>query len=215
MKQPPSSRWPFGVAGVVVFCLLVLAGGYVGYRVGSPAPRQATVYPSVIEKVREVAVLESLSVRVHKRIEFAPDPRRATSLVGELAEWVRHSLKKPRGRAIVFGEARFVFDLRHLDVDSARAEDGEVWLVLPKPEVVLVLDPDSTEIIDSNLNSEQTAALFALAKTELENDLRQDLITNQRATRSAELAIADLLRRAGFRAVHVVPQLPVKTSNPG
>ena len=172
--------------------------------------KAAIVYPSVIEKIREVSVLEALSVQLYKKIDFQPDPVEREGLWGNLSEWLRHTVRKPRGRAIVFGDARFVYDLRKLDAASMLQNEGRVWLVLPPSQLRVELDPGATEIIGSNLDSQETAQLLALAKDAMASELRVDQGLQAKARRSAETSLRELLLRVGFRSVDFVETLPAQ-----
>jgi hypothetical protein len=193
--------------GLPLFALLVVFLVTLAFRLTTPT-RPTVVYPSVIEKVREVAVLEALTVQVYKKIDFVPDPKVSPDLLSEISAWVKRSIRQPRGRAIVFGEARFVFDLRKVGTDTAAVDHGQAQLVLPPYTVKVSLDPSATEFVGSNLDSAETAELLALAKDVMERDLAADAKLGAQARSAAEHALSDLLLRSGFLGVKFFDQLP-------
>ena len=70
------------------------------------------------------------------------------------------------------------------------------------------LKPGETEIIGSNLDSKETAELFALAKTAFEREVKASPQLRQRARTAAERAITGLLNGLGFAEVRFVEALP-------
>src|SRR4029079_7604220 len=112
---------------------------------------------------REVQRLEVLEVTVHKRITFAPDPKEQATLLGNVIQYARETVAPRRGKAIVFAQARFFVDLRRLKSHQTSVNGDEVRLQLPEPEVEASLMPGETEVITSNLDSADTAALLAAA----------------------------------------------------
>src|SRR5256885_6692949 len=111
--------------------------------------------PALILKVREVARLETLDVSLYKKIDFSPDPQPTGSTWGDVVQWASYSLRPPRGRAIIFADAHLGVDLRKLDVTSLRVSGRKVQAVLPPTRVQVELRPAETEIIGSNLRSEE------------------------------------------------------------
>lgn len=164
--------------------------------------------PAVVEKIREAARLETLDVRLYKKIDFAPEPPAAASVWGDLANWVKQGLHKPRGRAIVFAEAHLSVDLRKLDEARLRVVDGtRALVILPPVQTRVELIPGETEIIGSNLDSAETAQLFALAKEAFEREVQADQALRARAQDSAKKALGALLGNLGLR-VEFVDLLP-------
>src|SRR5882762_8566217 len=91
------------LAFLVACALCALAAALLTTRyLASPRTPET---PAVIQRVREVARLETLDAALYKKVEFAPDPRPQDSIWGAVAEWARHSLRPPCGKAIVFAEA--------------------------------------------------------------------------------------------------------------
>jgi hypothetical protein len=159
-------------------------------------------------RIREVARLETLEVSLYKKVSFSPQPSPADSIWGDVAGWLRHTFRTPRGKAIVFANARLGLDLARLDASAVRVDGREVFVVLPPFHAVVELRPDETEIIGSNLDSAETARLFELAKTAFEREVEADAALRARARASAELQIRALLQTLGFAAVHFVDALP-------
>src|SRR5512137_1094029 len=95
---------------------------------GRPAPPDP---PAVVEKLRQVARLEALEVRLYKKVTFTPDPVEADSAWGDLAGWVRHTLARPRGKAIVFATAHLGLDVSKRGPDSVAVRGRTVQVMLP------------------------------------------------------------------------------------
>jgi hypothetical protein len=192
---------------LLVLGLAVGVGLGFALRAGRRAPALPDP-PAVATQIREIARLETLEVALHKKISFSPDPAVADTLWGDVAGWLRHSFRAPRGKAIVFAVARLGLDLSKLDASSVRVQEREVFVVLPPLRAVVELRPGDTEIIGSNLDSAETARLFELAKTAFEREVEADRALQEKARASAERQIRALLVTLGFAAVHVVEALP-------
>jgi len=160
--------------------------------------------PAVVERVREVARLETLDVSLYKKVSFAPEPREADSLWGDVAGWLKHTFRTPRGKAIVFADAHLGLDLAHLGPDALVVRGRTVDVRLPPVRVEVALRPADTEIIGSNLDSAETARLFELARIAFENEVGADRALRARARGSAERAIRGLLLSLGFDEVRFV-----------
>ena len=194
--------WIVGVLG-----LSVGAGVGLALRPGRrdpPAPDPA----AVVTRVREVARLETLDVTLYRKITFAPEPTEAGTPWAELAGWLRHTFRTPRGKAIVFADAHVGLDLSHLDASAVRVTGRTVEVVLPPVRATVELRPGETEVIDSNLDSAETARLFDLAKIAFEREVSADAALRARARASAERQIRALLLTLGFAEVHFVDVLP-------
>jgi hypothetical protein len=190
--------------------LLGLAIG-AGLALALRAVRRAPALPdppAVATQIRDVARLETLEVTLYKKVAFAPDPVAADSLWGDVAGWLRHTFRTPRGKAIVFATARLGLDLSKLDASAVRVQEREVYVVLPPLRAVVELRPGDTEIIGSNLDSAETAGLLDLAKTAFEREVEADRALRERARASAERQVRALLVTLGFAAVHFVEALP-------
>jgi hypothetical protein len=185
-----------------------LAGALLAFMVlRKPAPKPLDT-PALVEKVREAARLETLDVRLYKKIDFAPEPPAADSVWGDLANWVKLSIHRPRGKAIVFAEAHLSVDLRKLDAARLRVVDGtKALVILPEVQTRVELVPGETEIIGSNLDSAETAQLFALAKEAFEREVQGDAALRARAQESARKSLGALLGNLGLR-VEFVERLP-------
>jgi hypothetical protein len=195
----------------LVLALAVAAGLALGLRLGRRGPALPDP-PAVATQIREVARLETLDVALYKKVSFAPEPTSADSLWGDVVGWLRHTLRAPRGKAIVFADVHLGLDLQQVDAGSVRVSDREVWVVLPPVRATVELRPGETEVIGSNLDSAETARLLELAKLAFEREVEADRALRDRARASAERQIRALLLTLGFRAVNFVDALPSSAS---
>ena len=193
---------------LLVLGLAAGGGAVVAWRLLAPRPPPLPDPPAVVERIREVARLETLEVTLYKKVSFEPEPQAAGSFWGDVAGWVRYALRRPRGKAIVFAVGHLGLDLERLGPESLRVSGREVWLALPPVAVTVELDPGETEVIGSNLDSAETARLFQLAKDAFQRQVAADQRLKGRARDSARRAIEGLLFGLGFTAVHVVDRLP-------
>ncbi|MCC6806757.1 MAG: DUF4230 domain-containing protein [Deltaproteobacteria bacterium] len=185
------------------------AGAYGMYSLRAPPPKEKVVDGmTILTRIREVARLETLDVSVHKKIAFQPDPQPQGSVLGELWNWAKHTLRPPKGRAIVFANVHIGLDLEQLGSQSLLVKDERVWIVLPPLFTRVEILPGETEVIDSNLDSQQTAELLELAKVAIERDTAVNKQLADRARASSERAIKGLLYSLGFKEVLVVEALP-------
>lgn len=193
---------------LLVLGLAVGGGAAIAWRLLALRPAPLPDPPAVVERIREVARLEALEVQLYKKVSFQPEPRAAGSFWGDVAEWARYSLRRPRGRAIVFAVGHLGLDLGRLGPSNLRVSGREAWVALPPVAATVELQPGETEVIGSNLDSAETARLFQLAKEAFERQLAADEPLKARARDSARRAIEGLLLGLGFAAVHVVDRLP-------
>jgi hypothetical protein len=196
------SRWALLA---VALSLAALLGWFVASR-RAPAPLPDT--PAVVQRIRDVARLETLDVALYKKIDFAPDPQPSDSVWGAVAQWARHTLRPPRGKAIVFADAHLSIDLRKLDERTLRAQGHRVQAVLPRTETRIELRPGETEVIGSNLDSAETALLLEQAKGAFQRAVDADAGLQERARESARRALRVLLLQLGFSEVEFVSELP-------
>lgn len=192
---------------LVLFGLALGAGVGLALRTGRRGPELPDP-PAVATKIRDVARLETLEVSLYKKVSYAPEPAPADSLWGDVAGWLRHTLRTPRGKAIVFAIARLGLDLSRLDASAVRVRGREVFVLLPPVRVTVELRPDETEIVGSTLDSAETARLFELARRAFEREVEADGGLRERARASAERQIRALLVTLGFGDVHFVEALP-------
>jgi Protein of unknown function (DUF4230) len=192
---------------LVLFGLAVGAGIGLALRLARAAPEPPDP-PAVATKIREVARLETLEVSLYKKVTFAPEPAPADSLWGDVAGWLRHTFRTPRGKAIVFAVARIGLDLSRLDASSVHVKGREAVVALPPLRTTVELRPDETEIVGSTLDSAETARLFELARAAFERQVEADAALKGRARASAERQIAALLATLGFTGVRFVDALP-------
>jgi len=192
----------------LLFGLAIGAGAALAWRLlppSRPAPPEA---PALVDRVREVARLETLEVSLHRKVTFAPEPVPAGGFWGDLAGWAQHTLRPPRGRAIVFADAHLSLDLARLSAGSLRTAGREAWVVLPPLRVRVELQPGETEVIGSNLDSAETARLLELAKEAFQRQVESDPALRERALASARRGLVALLLGLGFDRVHFVEALP-------
>src|SRR5512146_1234286 len=185
---------------VILLVLVALAGG-LGLGLGLRLARRAPALPdppAVVLRIREVARLETLDVALYKKVTFSPDPSPGDSLWQDVAGWLRHTFRTPRGKAIVFADAHLGLDLSKLDAGGVRVAGRDVWIVLPPIRASVELRPGETEVIGSNLDSAETARLLDLAKLAFEREVEADRALRERARASAERQIRALLATLGF-----------------
>jgi hypothetical protein len=193
---------------VAVVALLGGLGLGLGLRLARRGPELPDP-PAVAVRIREVARLETLDVALYKKVTFAPDPAEAETLWQDVAGWLRHTLRTPRGKAIVFADAHLGLDLARLDASSVRVAGREVWVMLPPVRATVELRPGETEVIGSTLDSAETARLLELARAAFVREVEADRGLRERARASAERQVGALLATLGFSAVHFVESLPV------
>lgn len=191
-------RW---VVRLLLLLGVFVAGALAAWTVLRPAPFQPPEAPVVVEKVRTAARLETLDVRVYKKVSFAPGPQPSGSVWGDLAEWVKHSVRAPEGKAIVFAVVHYGVDLSKLSAERVQVQGERVVVTLPEVRASVELLPGETEVLGSNLDSAQTAELFELAKRGFEVEAGQNEALRTQARFAAELAVERVLRTLGFREV--------------
>jgi hypothetical protein len=200
------------LAVIAVAIVAAALGAWVAWRVATrepPPPDPA----ALVLKIREVARLQTLDVSLYKKVTFAPDPGPpADSLWKNVAAWAKHSLRAPNGKAIVFAEAHLGVDLRRLDASHLRVTGRRVDVVLPPVQVQVELKPGDTEIIGSNLDSQETSALFEKARAAFEAQVSADEGLRDRARESARQSLRSLFSGLGFTEVNFVAQLPPERS---
>ena len=157
--------------------------------------------PAVATRVRDVLRLTTLDVTLYKKIAFAPEPTASDSIWKGLFDWARYAVRPPRGRAIVFSRVELAYELPAEPAAWLKVEGDRVLVKLPAPKARVELLPGETEIIDSNLDSAQTAQLLELARAAFQREAEGDPDLRQRADRSARQAIQALLLSLGFRSV--------------
>ncbi len=195
------------LAALLLFGLSLGAGAALTWRLLASRP-QPPDPPALVERIREVARLETLDVSLYKKVAHAPEPVPAGSLWGDVAAWARHTLRPPRGRAIVFADAHLSVDLSRLGPGTLRTRGREAWLVLPPLQVRVELKPGETEVIGGNLDSAETAELLELARAAFQRQVEGDRALRERALRQAERSLTALLLGLGFDRVHFVEALP-------
>ena len=207
--MPFPLRYAARMRNLLAVAALVLAFVLGAGLVWHFSHRQGTMpdAPALVLKIREVARLETLDVSLYKKIDFAPDPREQSTFWASLAQWASYTLRPPRGRAIVFAVAHLGVDLRKLDESGLRVSGRRVEVVLPRVQTQVELRPAETEIIGSNLDSEQTAQLFERARNAFEAEAGADKALQERARDSARQSLRSLFVGLGFTEVAFVEKL--------
>lgn len=215
-QEGPAERDTLGPMAHLSRVLTVVLGAVLG-AVGAwvllkPASPSLPDTPSVVQQMRDVARLETLEVALYKKVTFTPEPQATDALWKDVLNWARHALQNPHGRAIVFANAHLGFDFQRFDRSHLQITGTRVYVVLPPMEVKVELRPGETEVIDSNLDSEQTAQLLEKARVAFEHEVRSDGRLQRRAQESAERSLRALLLTLGYREVLFVDTLPAGTA---
>jgi hypothetical protein len=153
-----------------------------------------------------------LDVSLYKKVSFEPEPVPAGSFWGDVLNWARYSLRPPRGKAIVFADVHLGFQFSKIDESSLRVAGPRVEIRLPPLQAQVELKPAETEIIGSNLDSQQTAQLLELARAAFEREALADPKLRKRARDSAERSLRALFLSLGFYEVVFNDSLPVARS---
>lgn len=197
--------------GLVLRILLLVAAVALGalgtFFALRPQPRILPDPPALVQQMREVTRLETLDVSLYKKVTFSPEPTATDALWKDVINWAAYSLRTPRGRAIVFADVRLGYDFQRIDASSLRVVGSQVDVVLPPLEVKVELRPGETEVIDSNLDSEQTAHLLEKAKLAFQKEVSGDQRLRDRARQSAERSLRALFLSLGFTEVRFVEKL--------
>ncbi len=193
---------------LILFGLAIGVGVALALSFALRRPPPVPDPPAVVEKVRDVARLETLEVTLYKKVTFSPEPQPSGSTLGDLGGWLRFTFDAPKGKAIVFAKGHLGIDAKKLDASRVRLEGRVATIALPPVDVQIELMPGETEVIGSNLDSAQTARLFDLAKQAFEQEVAADRALRDKARTSAERSIRALLLTAGFSEVRFVEELP-------
>lgn len=195
------------LSSLLVVGLGIALGLTIAWKLLAPRPPAPPDPPALVEKIRQVARLETLEVRLYKKVDFAPEPTPADTVWGDLAGWVRHTLARPRGKAIVFAVAHVGLDVSRLGPEQV------VSLVLPPLLTQVELRPGETEVIGSNLDSAETAKLLELARAGFQREVQADRALQGKARAAAEQALTALLLQVGVTRVEFVEKLPGRGPN--
>lgn len=195
-------RWLLRVGVVALAAFVGFAIAMALHEAWLPRPPDG---PALVEKIREVARLETLEVRLYKRVSFAPEPTPAATVWGDVLNFIKQTVNAKEGRALVFADVSLGLDLSKLTAEQMRVRGRKVEVALPPLRAQVSLRPEETEVIDSNLDSAQTAKLFELAKDAFEREVQSDSRLQERARASAERQVRALLINAGFQEVVFVP----------
>ena len=187
--------------GIALSALLLLA-----WRARTPEVPPTPIY---IDTVRDALKLETLEVELHQRIAFEPDVKAGDTLASQLTAWAKDQLAHEQGEAIVFGVARYHFNLARLTEKDLRVEEGVVKVNLPEVLVTVELKPDEMLLVRSSLAPGGEAQLLAKGKRQLEAAAEKNVALVERARRNAENALSAMFSRAGYSKVQVTPlELP-------
>jgi hypothetical protein len=157
--------------------------------------------PVLLLRMREVARLEALEVSLYKKISFEPIPPPGDSLWEDAVNWAKFTLRPPRGKAIVFGVVHLGVDLTKMDISTVQLKGERAYVSLPPIRATVELQPGETEVIGSNLDSEQTAQLLESAKEAFERTVMKDEKLQQKAKASAQRALTGLFLSLGYKEV--------------
>jgi len=195
------------VLRISLFVLAVALGAVGTFFALRPMARPLPDPPALVTQMREVARLETLEVSLYKKVTFSPEPSAADATWKDVINWAAYSIRKPQGRAIVFADAHLGYDFQRIDTSSLRVSGSRVEVVLPPMEVKVELRPGETEVIDSNLDSQETAHLLERARLAFEKEVRADARLKDRARLSAERSLRALFLTVGFTEVRFVDKL--------
>lgn len=195
------------VLRILLFIGAVSLGAVGTYFALRPQARLLPDPPALVTQMREVTRLETLEVSLYKKVTFSPEPVATDALWKDVINWAAYSLHTPRGRAIVFADVHLGYDFQRIDTSSLQVVGTRVDVVLPPLEVKVELRPGETEIIDSNLDSQQTAYLLEKARAAFEVEASNDSRLKERARQSAERSLRALFLSLGFTEVRFVERL--------
>ncbi len=193
---------------LILFGLAIGVGAALVISVVTRRPPPVPDPPAVVERVKDVARLETLEVTLYKKVSFAPEPAPSGSTLGDVGGWLRFTFAAPKGKAIVFAKAHLGIDASLLDPSRVRLEGRIATLALPPVRAQVELMPGETEVIGSNLDSAETAQLLELARSAFLRQVEADAALRQRAVQQAQRALTALLLGLGFDRVHFVEALP-------
>ena len=197
--------------GLILRILLLVAAVALG-AVGTffalrPQPRVLPDPPALVLQMREVTRLETLDVSLYKKVTFSQEPTASDALWKDVINFAAYSLNKKEGRAIVFADVHLGYDFQRIDTSSLRVVGSQVDVVLPPLEIKVELKPGETEVIDSNLDSAQTALLLEQARLAFQKEVNFDQRLKDRARQSAERSLRALFLTLGFTEVRFVEKL--------
>lgn len=197
------------VGFIALLAVALIAAASIGGWHVFQRTRRAPDPDAVAMQVRDIARLETLEVSLYKKISFEPEPQLTGSMTRDVISWAKFTLRPPKGKAIVFATARVGLDFSKLDREHLRVSADEVWVRLPPLVTTVELRPGETEVIGSNLDSEQTAQLLQVAKEAFEDEVGRNAELRGRAETSAKRNIRGLLMTLGFQRVNFVAELPL------
>src|SRR5277367_3954040 len=138
------ARFLFGLLAAGLGVLLVL----LVQRTTQRGP--SVEVPTVVERMRDVARLETLDVNVYKKVGYAPEPVPTGTVWKDVLLWAKAALAPSRGRALVFGTVHVGLDLSRLDASAVRLHGDTVQVALPPLVTRAEVRPAETEVISSN-----------------------------------------------------------------
>jgi hypothetical protein len=195
------------VLRILLFVAAVALGALAAFFALRPQPRLLPDPPALVLQMREVTRLETLDVSLYKKVTFSPEPTATDALWKDVINWAAYEIRKPRGRAIVFADVRLGYDFQRIDTSSLQVVGSRVDVVLPPLEVKVELRPGETEVIDSNLDTTETAQLLEKARLAFHKEASGDPRLRDRARQSAERSLRALFFSLGFTEVRFVEKL--------
>jgi hypothetical protein len=195
------------VSRILLFVFAVALGAVGAFFALRSTVRPLPDPPALVTQMREVTRLETLEVSLYKKVTFSPEPAATDALWKDVINWAAYSVRTPRGRAIVFADVHLGYDFQRIDTSSLQVSGSRVEVMLPPLEVRVELRPGETEVIDSNLDSQETAHLLDRARVAFEKEVRADPRLKERARLSAERSLRALFLSVGFTEVRFVDRL--------
>lgn len=200
------SLWSFGklTSWLLAWAVIFLAGRSCWISFVRPE-REQPDQAAVLRQVRQVARLTLLEVNLYRKIVFQPDPPAPDGMLHALWLFAANHLRTQSGKVIVFAQGSVGIDVSQLAIDGLHlSEDGSAEVALPPLWYELRILPGETEVIASNLTSEQTAALLAEAEKVMLHQLQTDTHLQQKANQAAQQWFSSWLARMGYTQVRFV-----------
>ncbi len=195
------------VPRILLFVAAVALGALATFFALRPQSRLLPDPPALVLQMREVTRLETLDVSLYKKVSFSPEPTAKDALWKDVISWAAYEIRKPQGRAIVFADVRLGYDFQRIDTSSLQVVGSRVDVVLPPLEIKGELRPGETEVIDSNLDTAETAQLLEKARLAFHKEVSGDQRLKDRARQSAERSLRALFFSLGFTEVRFVDKL--------
>ena len=205
------------MAGVTVITASAAAVGTWWWLEGRarPVARLEPELPAVVQRMKDVARLETLDVVTYRKVDFEPAAPPADGLWAEVKQWARSSVAPQRGRAIVFADVSLGLDLSRLQPSDMRVVDGVVYLRTPPLQRRVALRPMETEFIHASLEPQHLAELLELARLQIDADVAADRGMAERARRNGENSLRGLALAMGLKDLRFADPLPPALAQAG